>query len=590
MSSDCIPREPDGFYHPASEDELVCLVKLAYREGRELRVRGAAHSVAHAVYTDPLGDFPNHVNQESPPPGDNLNVMLDRYRSWSVRDEERRLVEAQAGINLGADPSDPKGTATLEASLLWQLWDQKGWTLGATGGITHQTVSGFTATGSAGGSVNFSSNDNLWGFRVIDGRGDVYEVTRDDPDPDRFFSMSPSMGLLGVVSTITFECDETFNISGQEATTTIDGCSIDLFGPGDEKRVPLERWLREVDYGRIDWWPQRDVDRVVVWQAQRIPAQPGFRPVPYEQFSDDPNLDEVLISVLYTIIGNLDDLDQAKPKLEATFEQVEDMLELLPVLERLGAVGKALAKFLSHAVEFGVDAAITVLEPFAGLIKREIPDVFPKLIGTFVALDSAKKGMEKDEPQCFRDWAWRGMPMDNQASDILVPMEFTELWIPLPRTQQVMELLKGWFDEPDDPHESYARTGLTTWELYMAKPTSFWLNASHTTGDDEWRDGAFRVDPFWFAANPGDPAVTFYPPLWELLRDAGVPYRLHWGKYQPVFEAGDRRWVDFLRSHYPRWDDFLALREERDPNNIFLSAYWRDRFGLLDAPPPAPVP
>jgi hypothetical protein len=65
------------------------------------------------------------------------------------------------------------------------------------------------------------------------------------------------------------------------------------------------------------------------------------------------------------------------------------------------------------------------------------------------------------------------------------------------------------------------------------------------------------------------------------------PFRLHWGKHQPIYGRGDREWVDFFRSHYPRWDDFLALRAQRDPNNIFLTGYWRDRLGLWDEPEPS---
>src|SRR4051794_19430111 len=111
----------DGFHHPSSEEELVELVRTANRDGRGLRVRGAAHSVSHAIYTDPLGSLENRVEEQSPPDSDNINVMLDRYRGWRVVDEEERLVEADAGINLGADPSSPAGTATLESSLLYGL-------------------------------------------------------------------------------------------------------------------------------------------------------------------------------------------------------------------------------------------------------------------------------------------------------------------------------------------------------------------------------------------------------------------------------------------------------------------------------------
>jgi FAD/FMN-containing dehydrogenase len=60
-----MPAAPDGYHHPASEEELAELVKTAYRDGRRLRVRGAAHSVSDAIYTEPVG--PNRVSRQKPP-------------------------------------------------------------------------------------------------------------------------------------------------------------------------------------------------------------------------------------------------------------------------------------------------------------------------------------------------------------------------------------------------------------------------------------------------------------------------------------------------------------------------------------------
>jgi hypothetical protein len=571
-------RGHDGFYHPASEDELVQLVKMAYAEGRQLRVRGAVHSSSHVVYADPLGDLVNRVSCQGPPPGENVQVMLDRYRGWRVKDEARKLVEADAGIHLSEDPSDPTGTATLETSLLYQLWKLKGWTLSDLGGVTHQTISGFTSTGSSGGSLQHSVNDNLWGFRVIDGKGEVYEVSRDDGD--LFYAMSPNMGLLGVVSKITLRCEDTYNITGQEAVTTTADCAIDLFGPGGDGRPSLEQFLRDAEYARVEWWPQRGVDRVLVWQAQRIRPQLGFRPSSYEEFTEYPDVAEAFISILYTIIGNLDDLGRAREQLERTFTRIEQLLELLPELNKLGKIGKLIAEFLGRAAEDGVDAAIDVLRPFAGIIKHEVPTIFPKLLGLFITLDSAKPGAQAGQPQAFRDYGWQGLPMDNQADDEMLMTGFTEIWVPLPRTQQVMQLLHSYFAEPEDDHEAYRRTGLYAWEFYSAMPTELWMNASHSTGDDEWKDGVFRIDPYWFEANPGDPSATFWPQFWQLLRDNDVPFRLHWGKHQPLIDKGNRDWVDFFKAQYPRWDDFLRLRAERDPNEVFMTSYWRDRFGL----------
>jgi D-arabinono-1,4-lactone oxidase len=262
------------------------------------------------------------------------------------------------------------------------------------------------------------------------------------------------------------------------------------------------------------------------------------------------------------------------------------VLEQVEAARELGTVGRALADFLSHAIEFGVDAAITVLEPFAPMIKRDLPDFFPKLVRLFVTLDADKQGTQKGQPQRFRDWGWTGLPMDNGVNDELLPTEFTEAWVPLPRTQQVMQLLHEYFTSPSDAHDSYARTGTYAWEIYSAMPSAFWLSPAYTSGDDEWRDGALRIDPYWFADNAEDPSRTLFAGLWQVLRDNDIPFRLHWGKLQPMDERGTHDWLDFLAGQYPRWNDFLALRRERDPNNIFLNTYWRARFGLWDEPAP----
>ena len=576
---------PDGFHHPASEDELVELVRAANRDGRRLRVRGAAHSISDAIYTSPPG--PSRVSRQSPPADGNVNVMLDRYRGWRVKDEGRKLVEADAGIHLGADPSDPTGTAKLEASLLYQLADQRRWTLYDTGGVTHQTVSGFTATGSSGGSLQFTSNRNLWGFRVIDGRGDVYEVTREDPDPDGFNSMMPSLGLLGVVSTITFECTDVFAIDGREFATTVDGGPVDLLGGGGD-RPSLEQFLRDTEFARLEWWPQRGAERVLTWQASRMPVPPGFKPSPYKRFAGSPEAAEHMIGILFTILGNLDDLSQAKQKLEDNFDELGRVLEALPLARDLGRAGRIIARFLSHAIEFGVDSAITALQPFAGVLRETVPEFYPRLVAAFIPLDDEKEGGQKGLPQRFQDWGWAGLPMDNQADDELVPTEFTEAWVPMPRTREVVGLLHEYFSEPRDDDEAYRRTGTYAWELYAAMPAPFWLSPAHSSGDDEWKDGAMRIDPYWFADNSADPTETLFAGLWGLLRDNDIPFRLHWGKFQPGYRRGDRDWVDYFRAQYPRWDDFLALRAERDPNNIFLTDYWRDRFGLWDEPDPRP--
>ena len=573
----------DNFYHPDSEAQLIALVMLASENGVQLRVRGSTHSVGHVIYTDPLNNVDNRVGVQAPPDGDGINVMLDRYRGVRVLDRARRIVEVDAGTHIGEDPSDPTGTADCKSSLLGQIW-ARGWMLSNLGGITHQTISGFIATGSSGGSVRYSANDDLIGIRYIDAEGVVHVVDR-ERDPDEFRALCPNLGLLGVVSTVTLKCVKAFNVTGQEAITTPEDCAIDLFGDGAPGRPSLARFLKNADYARIEWWPQRGAERVEVWQAQRIPPQPGFKPTRYQQFTREPAVAEVLISIVYSILGNLANLSHAKPQLETALKDRQAAEVGAREMRQAGfAEEDIFSLFIGTALEHGVDAALQAIQPLANPTKEALPRAFPALLEFFVTLDADKQGDEQGEPQSFRDWGWRGLPMDNEASDTLLPTGFTELWVPLVRATDAMRLLRDYFASASSDEEAYERTGIFGWELYAAKPNAFWLNASHTSGEDQWRDGVLRVDPFWFAANPGDPTESFYPQLWELFRDSDIPFRLHWGKYQPKCSEQKPAWPEYFSRQYPQWERFLDLRRIRDPAGTFLTSYWRDRLGLWSEP------
>jgi D-arabinono-1,4-lactone oxidase len=481
------PFDP-RFEHPGSERELVALVKRAYAEGRTLRVRGAEHSVNAAIYAD--------EGQGA------INVQLDRYTQIVRWDPARMRVTVQAGCHLGIDPNNPGSTS--KNSLLWQL-ERRGWALPDLGGITHQTVSGFLSTGSMGGTTQYDVGESVVGIRLIDGTGKIHDLApnpdaADDDQVNPFYAAGVSMGLLGVISEVTFQCVPRYDIIGSQDTTTTEGCAISLFEPGD---TGLAAFFGRTPYSRLLWWPQHQVDKMQVWQARRT--------VP----SDEPNTHE-------------DGRFEPKP-------------------------------FVSLP---GGDAAQALVNGFYELVSHDRPP-YEHATASFVR--SVLNTLLPNESVRFWDYWLTGLPMDNQISDTFMPTEFTELFIDIRKSHEVMRVLRDFYSSD----AGMERTGPYACEIYPAKRSRFWLSPSY--GID-----TIRVDVFWFKTAIGSPELEFYPQYWELFMP--FDFRFHWGKYlsDPKSSTGSA----YIRRQFPMWDKFMALREQLDPRGVFLTAYWREHLGI----------
>jgi D-arabinono-1,4-lactone oxidase len=374
--------------------------------------------------------------------------------------------------------------------------------------------------------------------------------TRPNPDnpSDPFYGAGvATMGLFGIIVSATFKCVPQFYIEGQEAITTEDNCEIDLFGNGTSGKPDMQTFLQQTQYTRLMWWPQQNVKKMVVWKASQTTEQgaaawaaqaftkmgvkPPFKPLkPYEEVpyilgSATPAT--LGADLLFTAIGTWPNW---------LLDLLGDTLEY-------------------EAIKFVVDQAF-------------YPLILPKVLDIFVAVDTpdnANKG-----PQQFSDLWYTGLPMDNQMSDKLMPVWFTELWIPITESQNVMNDLQTYYNA------STADTGAFSCEIYAAKNSPFWLSPAYN-------QDVIRIDVFWFANNTGDP-TAFYQGFWNLL--AKYKYRPHWGKYIPdevVSPPGTTTpGPAYLQSCYPQWDAWMALREKMDPNQVFLNDYWRAKLGIAN--------
>lgn len=545
----------DGFYHPSTESEIVALVQQAVSSKLGIRCRGAAHSVSHAIYTDSgtgYAPLPNEVSEQLPPQGPNLNLMFDKYTQLTWIDEANGIIEVETGMHLGYDPEDPTGQSTLENNLLYTVF-LKGWTLSDLGGITHQTVGGFLMTGSAGGTTQFNLEENLLAVRMIDGLGNVEWIEK-DTNPDLFYAAALSMGLLGIISKVRLQLTPNFFIYGQQITTSTNptDCPIDLFGDGSTNGKPsMQTFLEQTPYTRLLWWPQKKVERVVIWQAVRGTATPVFDPQPYFEFGTTPfstNLEQIAAAILFTLLGNTS-FCQTWLKLSSSFSEFKKNIARTWGNTLLAKIGASIVTLLIKVIGF-------VLVLFFSIFRGLLIWLYPYVI------DILQPITKKGKAQLFMDYVWRSLPMDNEANDVMMGTEFTELWIPIAESQRAMNLLQKLFDQ-----HGITATGYYSTELYAGSKSKFWLSPSY-------QQDVIRLDFFWYCNNEGDPANkgNYYSLFWDAFRAENIPFRLHWGKFLPEYDYAD--WAVYFKNQYPRWDDFMNLRTARDPNNIFLTDYW----------------
>ena len=614
MTAPALAREADGCYHPATEAELAALVGHAARAGTRLRVMGSTHSVWRAIVTD-------HFNGPATPP-DEFCVVLDRYTTVFAAESDPadpscRLVEVQAGCHIGLSPSRPVQARVIERphdgnvrdaspwhdgswqnSLTAILHHRDGLALPDLGGISHQTIAGYISTGSSGGTVKWSIHDAIVRMRVIDATGAVVELSRDGGDRDWFRAAGIGLGLCGVISTITFRCVPAYDIVGRETISEVrQSPEMDFYGDRLESGLPsLEQFLLDADYARLMWWPQRNFDRLVVWQARRAPFMPERRLRPYREIAHFPVASQVAGSIVYTILGNLDDPDRA-------IAQVERLRRARPNIN-WRSVGQAIAALVSRPLDPALDArggghrhspitlgtawlpivqwlvvagdemltkAITrrVLRRAIARLRALVPEQIHTILAPFVS--AGKNGAPAIQEFCDR--GFMGLPLDNEMDDLLMPTWFTEMWVPFTpgdgRLQETIARLRRCFDADGTAAGAYAATGGFAFELYVAKgDDTFFL--SPASGSH-----AFRVDVFWFGNNQRNPVTDFFPRYWNVLEPLG--YRLHWGKF---LTPPDPVRPDRITATYPQWDRWNAVRERVDPDGLFLTPYWRNHLGL----------
>lgn len=103
-------------------------------------------------------------------------------------------------------------------------------------------------------------------------------------------------------------------------------------------------------------------------------------------------------------------------------------------------------------------------------------------------------------------------------------------------------------------------------------PVVFPLEVRTTAGDDTWLGTASGRNSVYIAVHRyiRDRVPQYFPEMESILRSHGG--RPHWGK-QHTLRAPD------LAQLYPRFEDFRAVRQQVDPQGLFVNDYLRELLG-----------
>jgi L-gulonolactone oxidase len=185
-NQECAPAAIDL---PASEDELVAIVRAAAEAGQRVKAVGSGHSFTGAALTD------------------GRLLRLDNYQRILSTDREKLQVTVQSGIRL--------------QRLYDELW-ARGLALPNAGDIAYQSISGAVSTSTHGTGRQFGGlATQIAGLRLISGTGEVIDCSP-DREPELFSAARVGLGALGVVSTVTLQCVPAFHLRAQEGPMRVD--------------------------------------------------------------------------------------------------------------------------------------------------------------------------------------------------------------------------------------------------------------------------------------------------------------------------------------------------------------------------------
>ncbi|WP_454951681.1 D-arabinono-1,4-lactone oxidase [Ensifer soli] len=183
----CIPRQRGA---PTSEEMLAQMVAEAASEGLAVRCAGSGHSFTPVALTS------------------GLHLTLSEMQGVVSVDSALRRVTARAGTTINQ---------------LGKVLKSNGLSLINQGDIDSQALAGALTTGTHGTGIALGNMaSQIVGLRLVQPDGSI--LVADESTPDLLDAARVSIGMLGVISEITLQAMESYNLHEKLWRCTFDEC------------------------------------------------------------------------------------------------------------------------------------------------------------------------------------------------------------------------------------------------------------------------------------------------------------------------------------------------------------------------------
>jgi FAD-linked oxidoreductase len=234
---------PTRIQSPASEEEIIGIVRGAAERGERVKVIGSGHSFTDIGCTD------------------GCLVKLDRYNQVLTVDREGALITAQAGITI----------LQLSAALA-----PFGLAMENMGDVGYQTISGAISTATHGTGEKLGNiSSQVVGLTLVLADGSVLDLSA-EKDPDAFKAAQVSLGALGVISTVTLRCVPAYNVRSLQEPKLV-----------DELLETLDERCRENHHFEFFWWPHTEWAQAITNTRTQDPPSDSQRRAGFGAYVND---------------------------------------------------------------------------------------------------------------------------------------------------------------------------------------------------------------------------------------------------------------------------------------------------------------